>query len=80
VVRAAGGVPTDIATMTVFVTDVAAYRSGVRNLGSAWRARFGRHFPAITLVGVTGLVEPGALVEVQATAYIAEPAGSGGPR
>lgn len=80
VVRAAGGVPADIATMTAFVTDLAAYRSGARDLGPAWRARFGRHFPAMTLVGVTGLVEPGALIEVQATAYIAEPTGSGGPR
>ena len=74
VVRAAGGVPADIATMTAFVTDVAAYRSGARDLGPAWRARFGRHFPAMTLVGVTGLVEPGAVVEIQATAYI-----GGGP-
>jgi enamine deaminase RidA (YjgF/YER057c/UK114 family) len=79
VVRAAGGVPADIATMTAFVTDVAAYRRGARDVGPAWRARFGRHFPAMTLVGVTGLVEPGALIEIQATAYIAEP-GSGGPR
>ncbi len=77
VVRAAGGVPADIATMTAFVTDVAAYRSGTRDIGAAWRARLGRHFPAMTLVGVTGLVEPGALVEIQATAYITEP---GDPR
>jgi enamine deaminase RidA (YjgF/YER057c/UK114 family) len=75
VVRAAGGVPADIATMTAFVTDVAAYRSGAREIGSAWRARLGRHFPAMTLVGVTGLVEPGAMVEIQATAYVAGPGG-----
>jgi enamine deaminase RidA (YjgF/YER057c/UK114 family) len=73
VVRAAGGVPADIATMTAFVTDVAAYRSGARDIGAAWRARLGRHFPAMTLVGVTGLVEPGAVIEIQATAYITEP-------
>lgn len=76
VVRASGGVPADIATMTAFVTDVAAYRSGARDIGAAWRARLGRHFPAMTLVGVTGLVEPGAMVEIQATAYIAEPGGA----
>jgi len=76
VVRAAGGVPADIAEMTAFVTDVAAYRSGARDLTAPWRARFGRHFPAMTLVGVTGLVDPGALVEIQATAYLLDP-GSG---
>src|ERR1700748_2798206 len=47
VVRAAGRVATHIATMTAFVPDVAAYRSGARDLGPAWRARFGRHFPAM---------------------------------
>jgi len=70
VVRAAGGVPADIATMTVFVTDLAAYRSGVKPIGAAWRGLFGRHYPAMTLVAVSALVEPGALVEVQATAYV----------
>jgi enamine deaminase RidA (YjgF/YER057c/UK114 family) len=73
VVRAAGGVPGDIATMTVFVTDVAAYRAAVKDIGAAWRGRLGRHFPAMTLVEVRALVEPGALVEIQATAYVAEP-------
>jgi enamine deaminase RidA (YjgF/YER057c/UK114 family) len=76
VVRAAGGAPADIATMTVFVTDVAAYRSGARELGAAWRARFGRHFPAMTLVEIRALVEPRARVEIQATAYLDEPGGA----
>ena len=70
VVRAAGGAVEDIATMTVFVTDLDAYRTGVREIGVAWRGRMGRHFPAMTLVAVTGLVEQNALVEIQATAYV----------
>src|SRR5262249_23748641 len=70
VVRAGGGVPEDIATMTGFVTDIAAYRAGVREIGAAWRGRMGRHFPAMTLVAVTALVEPRAMVEIQATAYV----------
>lgn len=70
VVRAAGGVPGDIATMTVFVTDIAAYRGAVKEIGAAWRAMLGRHFPAMTLVAVSALVEPAALVEIQATAYV----------
>jgi enamine deaminase RidA (YjgF/YER057c/UK114 family) len=73
VVRAAGGVPADIATMTVFVTDIAAYRSGVKPIGAAWRGLLGRHYPAMTLVAVSALVEPGALVEIQATAYVGGP-------
>lgn len=70
VVRAAGGVPEDIATMTVYVTDIAAYRSAQRELGAAWRARLGLHFPAMALVAVSDLVEPYAVVEIQATAYV----------
>ena len=80
VVRAAGGGPADIATITAFVTDVAAYRSGAKELGAAWRARFGRHFPAMSLVEVVALVEPRAQVEVQATAYVDEPGATGGSR
>jgi enamine deaminase RidA (YjgF/YER057c/UK114 family) len=79
VVRAAGGVPADIATMTVFVTDIAAYRSGVKEIGAAWRGRLGRHFPAMTLVAVSALVEPGAVVEIQATAYVGDSAPGGAP-
>jgi enamine deaminase RidA (YjgF/YER057c/UK114 family) len=70
VVRAAGGVPEDIATMTIFVTDIAAYRAAQRELGAAWRARLGKHFPAMALVAVTDLVETQAVVEIQATAYV----------
>ena len=70
VVRAAGGAAEDIATMTVYVTDIAAYRGALRELGAAWRGRLGKHFPAMALVAVTALVEPAALVEIQATAYV----------
>ena len=73
VVRAAGGVPADIATMTAFVTDVAAYRSGAREIGAAWRARLGRHFPAMTLVGVRELYDAseGCLIEIEGFACLA---------
>ena len=70
VVREAGGRPEDVVNMTVYVTDLEAYKSGAREIGVAWRERFGRHFPAMALVGVAGLVEPGAKVEVQATASL----------
>jgi enamine deaminase RidA (YjgF/YER057c/UK114 family) len=70
VVEAAGGKPTDVARMTVYVTDMPAYRAAGRALGERWRARFGKHFPAMALVGVTTLVEPRAKVEIEATAIL----------
>jgi enamine deaminase RidA (YjgF/YER057c/UK114 family) len=71
VVAAAGGDPSDIASMTVYVTDISAYRAVLPELGAIWRPRLGKHFPAMALVAVTALVEPAALVEIAAVAYIA---------
>lgn len=70
VVRAAGGSAQNIAKMTVYCTDLAAYRRSLRALGKAWRSRIGKHFPAMALVGVAGLVEPRALVEIEAVAVL----------
>ena len=74
VVKKAGGVPEDVAEMTVYVTDIDAYRAATRALGPVWRERLGRHYPAMALVAVTALVDPTALVEIQAVAYLTEPA------
>lgn len=70
VVTAAGGAATDIASMTVFVTDIAAYRAAGKALGAVWKARLGRHYPAMALVAVSALVEPAAVVEIQAHAVL----------
>jgi len=70
VVRAAGGEPSDIAEMTIYVTCLDAYREAGKALGSLWRQRLGTHYPAMALVGVSGLVEPQALVEISATALL----------
>ena len=70
IVRAANGTPTDVAAMTVFVTDIPAYRAARKELGPAWRERFGQHYPAMALVGVKELLEPGAMIEIEAIAYI----------
>lgn len=72
VVKAAGGKPEDIADMTVFVTNMDLYRATRKELGSVWRQRLGKHYPAMALVAVTALFEPDALVEIQAVAYIGE--------
>ena len=70
VVWAAGGQPRDIARMVVYVTDKAEYTARSREIGEVWRARMGRHYPAMALVEVKGLVERGALLEIEATAVI----------
>jgi len=75
VVRAAGGAAEDIASMTVFVTSALEYRAAQRALGPVWRERMGRHYPAMALVAVAALVEPEAVVEIQAIAHIAQPDG-----
>jgi enamine deaminase RidA (YjgF/YER057c/UK114 family) len=71
VVRAGGGRPEDIASMTVFVTDLAAYRASLKRLGPVWKERLGKHYPAMALLGVAGLVEERALIEIQAVAVLA---------
>ena len=70
VVAAAGGEPHHIASMTVYVTDPQHYKDAAESIGVAWRARMGRHYPAIALVGVAALYEPSAHVEIQAVAYL----------
>ena len=70
VVGAAGGTASCIARMTVYVTDLDAYRKSTRAIGGAWRARLGKHFPAMALVGVAGLVERRAKIEIEATCVL----------
>jgi enamine deaminase RidA (YjgF/YER057c/UK114 family) len=70
VVHAAGGKAEDIAKMTVYVTDLDAYRGSLRDVGRIWRERLGKHFPAMALVGVAGLVEREALIEIEAVAVL----------
>jgi enamine deaminase RidA (YjgF/YER057c/UK114 family) len=66
----AGGRPEHIARLTWYVTDIAEYRASLAELGPAYRAIMGRHFPAMTLVQVVALVEPEARVEIEATAIL----------
>jgi enamine deaminase RidA (YjgF/YER057c/UK114 family) len=70
VLKAAHAHPDDVAEMTIYVTDIAAYRAARKELGPIWRARMGNHFPAMALVAVTALVEAEAVVEIQAIAYL----------
>ncbi len=70
VLRQAGGEPGDIGRLTIYVTDMAQYRAGLKPLGEAYRRRMGTHFPAMALVEVTSLVDQRALVEIEATAVL----------
>lgn len=71
VVARAHGTPEDIGRLTIFVRDIDAYLGARKELGVAYRALMGTHYPAMTLVEVTRLVEPAAMVEIEATAVIA---------
>ena len=73
VVAAAGGGPEHVASMTVYVPDIDAYRRALPAIGAAWRTHMGKVFPAMALVAVTALVEPDAVVEIQAHAVLPEP-------
>jgi enamine deaminase RidA (YjgF/YER057c/UK114 family) len=70
VVREAGGTPEDVGRVTIYVTDLAAYQANRKALGEAWRARLGKHYPAVAMLEVKGLVDRGALVEIEATAVL----------
>lgn len=71
VLEAAGAQPRDVASMTIYVTDRRRYHEATKDIGAAWRLRFGDHYPAMALVEVSGLLEPEALVEIQAWAVMA---------
>ncbi|MGR3463572.1 RidA family protein [Limimaricola sp.] len=70
VVEAAGGGAEHITRLTWFVTDKREYLARQKEVGAAYRRVLGRHFPAMTMVIVAGLVEDEALVEIEATAAI----------
>lgn len=70
VVEAAGGTASDIVRLTWYVTDKAEYVSRQRELGGIYREIMGRHFPAMTLLVVAGLLEDRALIEIEATAVL----------
>ena len=70
VVEAAGGTAEDIVRLTWFVTDKKEYLARQREIGETYRKVLGRHFPAMSMVVVAGLIEDEALVEIEATAEI----------
>ena len=70
VVIEAGGGPENIARLVVYVTDKREYQLRTREVGERWRALMGKHFPAMALVEVKGLLEDGAKVEIEGIAVL----------
>ncbi|MEZ0161408.1 MULTISPECIES: RidA family protein [Streptomyces althioticus group] len=68
--RDAGGTPADLARVTVYATDVAAYRENARELGRLWRELAGRDYPAMAVVEVVRLWDEEAMVELDGFAVL----------
>ena len=70
--RAADGSAEDLVSLIVYTTAIEEYRSSLRDLGTVYQRHFGRHYPAMALFGVTGLMDPDALIELVGIAVVGE--------
>lgn len=70
VVRRAGGEPSHVGRLTIYVTDMEEYLAARKAVGPVYREHMGRHFPAMALVAVSRLVDPRGKVEIETTAVI----------
>ena len=70
VVTAAGGTPGNIARLVIYVTRINEYRQRTKEVGERYRDRMGKHFPAMSLVEVQGLVDEAAKVEIEGMAVL----------
>jgi enamine deaminase RidA (YjgF/YER057c/UK114 family) len=69
-VKAAGGEALDIIELRIYTTNVKEYNSRIKEMGQAFRNQIGKHFPTITLLGVTDLFKEDIKIEIEATAVI----------
>jgi enamine deaminase RidA (YjgF/YER057c/UK114 family) len=67
---AAGGLPSDLVSLTIYLTDVPDYQAHAREIGAVWRRLAGTEYPAMAAVGVTRLWLPDLLVEIQGIAVV----------
>jgi enamine deaminase RidA (YjgF/YER057c/UK114 family) len=67
-----GAGPEHIVRMTWYVTDIPEYRASLKEIGAAYKELVGKNFPAMAVVGVTGLVEPRARIEIETIAVVPE--------
>lgn len=71
---AAGGRPKHLVSLTIYVTDVAEYRASLDELGTVYRRHFGRHYPAMALLGVSALFDSAAKLELVGVAALPDAA------
>ena len=62
--------PSDITRMTWFITSKEEYKASLNKIGGIYRALMGKHYPTMSVVEVTGLMEDDAVIEIEATAVI----------
>src|SRR5262249_61917649 len=67
---AAGGLPSDLVSLTIYLPDVQDYQAQARDIGAVWRRLAGTDYPAMAAVGVTRLWLPELLVEIQGIAMV----------
>jgi enamine deaminase RidA (YjgF/YER057c/UK114 family) len=70
--RAAGGEPSDLVDVTIYLTDVEDYQRNGRAIGAKWREMAGTEYPAMAGIGITRLWQPEALIEISAVAHIGD--------
>ena len=68
--NAAGGKPADIVRLVIYVTNKIEYRKRTKEVGKRYQKHMGRHFPAMVLVQVAGLVDDAAKVEIEGMAVL----------
>ena len=70
ILKEAGGRPEHIVRLTWYVVDKKEYLASLKEVGVAYRELMGKHYPAMSVVQVTGLVEDEARLEIEATAVV----------
>ncbi|WP_340540112.1 RidA family protein [Nocardioides sp. GXZ039] len=68
--RTAGGVPEDLVSITIYLTDIPDYLAHGKEIGEAWRELAGAVYPAMAGIGTTGLWQPEAMIEILGVAVI----------
>ena len=70
ILHAGGAATSDIVRMTWYVKDLDDYRENLAGIGQAYRDVIGKNYPVMAVVGVSDLVEPDALIEIETTAVV----------
>jgi enamine deaminase RidA (YjgF/YER057c/UK114 family) len=68
--REAGGIPSDLVSVTLYLTDIPGYQAHGKEIGAAWRELAGRTYPAMAGIGTTALWQPEAMIEIVGVAVI----------